>query len=467
MNFDKKLVAPDADQGDQFGYAVAISGTTALVGSWLDDDGGSGSGSAYLFDTTTGGLISKLTAPDAAGGDRFGWSVAISGTTALVGSHLDDDDGTNSGSAYLFDTTTGGLIRKLTAPDAALGDQFGWSVAVSGTTALVGSYRDADNGGSSGSAYLFDTTTGGLLHKLVAPDGAGIDFFGWSVALSGTTALVGSVGDDDNGTDSGSAYLFDTTTGGLISKLTAPDGAPGDEFGWSVAVSGATALVGSHRDGDNGSDSGSAYLFDASTGGLITKLIAPDGAAGDQFGHSVALSGTTVLVGSRLDDDNGMDAGSAYLFDTATGGLISKITAPDGAAHDEFGHSVAMNGTSALVGSRLDDDNGLLSSGSAYLFTQGSQVVIPGDANADGAVDLLDFDILAQNFGLATAGGASAGDFNGDGAVDLLDFDVLAQNFGAGSPATLPGVAPEPASLAMLGLAGTLLLRGRRRGGWA
>ncbi|MEM6749730.1 MAG: choice-of-anchor tandem repeat NxxGxxAF-containing protein [Planctomycetota bacterium] len=92
-------------------------------------------------------------------------------------------------------------------------------------------------------------------------------------------------------------------------------------------------------------------------------------------------------------------------------------------------------------------------------------LVLPGDGNGDGVIDLLDFDILAQNFGQATAGGASAGDFNGDGVVDLLDFDVLAQNFGSSSPATLPGVAPEPASVALLGLAGPLLLRRRRRAG--
>ncbi|MEO0586501.1 MAG: FG-GAP repeat protein, partial [Planctomycetota bacterium] len=147
--FDQKLLAPDGAANDYFGHSVAVSGTTALVGSHLDNDNGTYSGSAYLFDTTTGDLISKLTAPDAAAFDYFGRSVAVSGTTALVGSAFDDDNVINSGSAYLFDTTTGDLISKLTAPDGAGNDRFGNSVAVSGTTALVGSYLDNDNGALS------------------------------------------------------------------------------------------------------------------------------------------------------------------------------------------------------------------------------------------------------------------------------------------------------------------------------
>ena len=207
----------------------------------------------------------------------------------------------------------------------------------SGTTALVGSFRDDDNGSSSGSAYLFDTTTGSLLQKLTAPDGAADDWFGWSVAVSDTTALVGSFRDDDNGSSSGSAYLFDTTTGSLISKLTAPDGAFGDNFGRSVAVSGTTALVGSYLDDDNALASGSAYLFDTTTGDLISKLTAHDGAAGDIFGYSVAISGTTALVGSLFDDDNGPRSGSPRLVHATTSRRSPKPPPPDGAARALYG----------------------------------------------------------------------------------------------------------------------------------
>jgi hypothetical protein len=192
---------------------VAISGTTALVGARRDDDAGTSSGSAYLFDTTTGLQIAKLTASDAAAGDEFGFSVAISGTTAIVGAFADDDGGTNSGSAYLFDTTTGVEIAKLTATDAAAGELFGYSVAISGTTAIVGAINDRDAGIETGAAYLFDTTSGVKITRLTASDGAFLDRFGFSVAISDEFAIVGANGDNfacfsNPAFDPGSAYLF-------------------------------------------------------------------------------------------------------------------------------------------------------------------------------------------------------------------------------------------------------------------
>ena len=117
--------------------------------------------------------------------------------------------------------------------------------------------------GNSGAAYLFDTATGRQIFKLLPNDGAAFDWFGQSVAVSGATAIVGALFDGDNGTESGSAYLFDATTGAQIAKLLADDGAGGDQFGWSVAISGATAIGGAWTDDDNGENSGSAYLFDA------------------------------------------------------------------------------------------------------------------------------------------------------------------------------------------------------------
>ena len=314
INEDLKLTASDAAAEDQFGVSVAISGTTAIVGA-RGDDAGSNSGSAYLFDTTTGQQLFKLTASDAAAKDFFGFSVAISGTTAIVGAWQDDDAGTDSGSAYLFDTATGQQIFKLTASDAAAKDFFGVSVGISGTTAIVGAWRDDDAGADSGSAYLFDTTTGQQLFKLTASDAAAEDAFGWSVAISGTTAIVGAYQDDDAGFGSGSAYLFDTTTGQQLFKLTASDAGSIDWFGESVSISGTTAIVGAWLDFDPaGLGSGSAYLFDTTTGQQITKITASDAAEFDEFGRSVGISGSSAICGARLDDDAGSGSGSAYVF---------------------------------------------------------------------------------------------------------------------------------------------------------
>ena len=361
-----KLLPDDGAVDDQFGNSVAISGTMAIVGADRNDDNGTNSGSAYLFDFTNGQQIAKLLPDDGAAYDSFGQQVAIFGTTAIVGAERNDDNGTDSGSAYLFDTTTGRQIAKLLPDDGAAGDRFGSSVAISDTTAIIGAGGDDDNGTNSGSAYLFDTTTGRQIAKLLPDDGAAGDRF-WPVAISDTTAIVGAFRNDDNGTDSGSAYLFDTITGQQIAKLLPDDGAVDDQFGLRVAISGTTAIIGARGDDDNGTNSGSAYLFNIKTGQQIAKLLPDDGAADDSFGQQVAIIGTTAIVGAAWNDDNGEVSGSAYLFDTTTGQQLGKLLPDDGAAQDHFGLSVAIDGSTAIIGADGNDDNGQ-DSGSAYLF---------------------------------------------------------------------------------------------------
>ncbi len=366
LDLETKITSDDASADDWFGRSVAISGNTAIVGADRDVDAGIFSGSAYLFNATTGSQLAKLTADDAAEGDFFGSSVAISGNTAIVGAVGDDDDGgggDNSGSAYLFDLTTGNQI-KLTADDAATFDGFGVSVAISGNTAIVGAWFDDDGGSNSGSAYLFNATTGSQIAKLTATDAAAGDVFGFSVAISGNTAIVGAFRDDDGANSSGSAYLFDLTTGNQI-KLTADDAAADDLFGSSVAISGNTAIVGAVRNDDGSNNSGSAYLFDVATGNQLAKLTATDAAEDDEFGRSVAISGDTAIVGAWLDE--GTNPGSAYLFDVPTGDQLAKFRSGDVASGDQFGVSVAISGNTAIVGAWLDDDGGS-NSGSAYLF---------------------------------------------------------------------------------------------------
>lgn len=146
--------------------------------------------------------------------------------------------------------------------------------------------------------------------------------------------MIGSLNDDDNGSNSGSAYLFDLTTGDLLQKFLAPDGVSSDQFGVSVTLDGDVALIGSWLDDDNGSNSGSAYLFDITSGDFLQKLIAPDGTSFDQFGISVAFDSNSALIGARFDNNNGSSSGSAYLFaleetpepipePSAIGGLIA------------------------------------------------------------------------------------------------------------------------------------------------
>ena len=384
-----------------------------------------------------GDQLFKLLPNDGAAADEFGRSVAISGATAIVGAWLDDDNGSFSGSAYLFDISDPAnptQIAKLLPNDGAAEDFFGLSVAISpdsiGTTAIVGARFDDDNGTDSGSAYLFDTTTGTQIAKLLPHDGAANDRFGYSVAISPDsigTAIVGAIGDDN-----GSVYLFDTTTGRQLFKLLASDGAPGDGFGWSVAISGATAIVGAIGDDDNGTNSGSAYLFDIShpkNPVQIAKLLPDDGAADDWFGYFVAISGTTAIVGARLDGDNGTWSGSAYLFDATTGRQIAKLLPDDGAEVDYFGHSVAISGTTAIVGAYGDDDNGAWS-GSAYLFDAAVPGKCPADLDNSGDVGVKDLLFLLGAWGACPPKGGCPADFDGSNDVGVKDLLFLLGNWG-------------------------------------
>jgi len=434
----QKLLAPDGADGDWFGYSVSISGDYAIVGAYGDDDKGSNSGSAYIFkrDGTSWSQQQKLTAPDGAAGDLFGYSVSISGDYAIVGAFYDDDKGSNSGSSYIFkrDGTGWSQQTKLLASDGAANDHFGESVSISGDYAIVGAEGDDDKGSNSGSAYIFkrDGTGWSQQQKLTASDGAAGDFFGASVSISGDLAIVGAVWDDDKGANSGSAYIFrwDGTSWSQQQKLLPSDGAAEDWFGSSVSISGDLAIVGAESDDDKGSYSGSAYIFrwDGTAWVQQQKLTASDGATYDNFGYSVSISGDLAIVGAHGDDDKGDFSGSAYIFkrNGTSWSQQQKLTASDGAAGDFFGDSVSISGDYATVGAVWDDDKGS-DSGSAYVFESVFERVCPtADLSGDCCVNFVDFAVIGSQWlqapGVPSADIAPEG---GDGVVDFLDLDIL------------------------------------------
>jgi len=311
----------------------------------------------------------KLVASDPASGDNFGSSVALSGdgNTALIGAPDKTVNGVGSaGAAYVFVRPSGGTTwtqqQELTASDAAGGDQFGRSVALSGdgNTVLIGAFSKAVNRAynvayNAGAAYVFVRPSGGTTwtqqQELTASDAAYGDFFGISVALSGdgNTALIGAC-------CAGAAYVFVRPSGGTTwsqqQELTA---AGGGQFGRSVALSGDgnTVLIGA-------SSAGAAYVFVRPSGGTTwsqqQELTASDAAGGDQFGTSVALSGdgNTALIGANNKTVNGQTyAGASYIFIRPSGGTTwaqqPELTTSSGGA---FGSSVALSGdgNTALAG---------------------------------------------------------------------------------------------------------------------
>jgi hypothetical protein len=274
------------------------------VGAYQDDDNGSSSGSAYIFDLA-GTQLAKITASDGAANDYFGYSVAIGNGRIVVGAYADDDAGSSSGSAYIFDLD-GTQLAKITASDAAANDYFGNSVAIGNGRIVVGAKQDDDNGETSGSAYIFDLD-GTQLAKITASDGAAYDQFGNSVAVGNGRIVVGADGDDSY---KGSAYIFDLD-GTQLAKITETNRVDFHSFGISVAVGSGRIVVGTLANVYRGS----VYIFDLD-GTQLTKITASDRAIAQYFGGDVAIGSGRIVVGAYGDGDNGNYSGAAYIYNT-------------------------------------------------------------------------------------------------------------------------------------------------------
>ena len=386
-SLEKKITAPDRGSSDYFGQAVSINGSKALIGAPGDDVSSGSTGSAYVFVRSGGvwNLQQKLNASDREQNDEFGSAVCISGDTIIFGVGNDDDDGDQSGSAYVFDL--GASIwtesQKITVGDNATGVRAGVSVGLSGNTVIVGVPDDDDNGQLSGSIYVFvrNGAAWSFQQKLLASNGQVRDAFGLTVSLDGDTALVGANGNDTKGSESGCAYVFvrNGSTWSQQKILYASDGDSSDRFGSSVFFSGQTVIVGAPYDEQNGTNSGSAYVFVRSGTSWTQqkKLTAFDGGFGDRFGHSVCVDEDTVLIGAIEDNEMATSAGSAYVY-TRSGIdwiLQQKLRADDAAGYDRFGCSVSLDGDNALIGAKDDDIDGIdIDNGSAYLFVRNAGI---------------------------------------------------------------------------------------------
>ncbi|MGH8428715.1 MAG: FG-GAP repeat protein, partial [Gammaproteobacteria bacterium] len=385
---EQKVSASDGQAGYAFGQSVVLDGSTAVIGApGATVNGNQYQGAAYVF-SETGGIWSqttKLAASDGTSGDEFGDAVALEGNTTVIGAY-DATVGGNTwqGAAYVFKGSGGtwSQTAKLTASDGAAFNFFGDAVALDGGTVVVGADSAAVGGNSNqGAAYVFTESgdTWSQTAKLTASDGAASDYFGDSVALGGSAAMIGADGATVGGNASqGAAYVF-TESGGTWSqsaKLTASDGVANDWFGNSVAFDGTTALIGARYETVGGNiDQGAAYVFGESGGtwSQTQKLTASDGAEFDDFGWSVALAGGAAVIGAWDATVGANDGqGAAYVF-TKSGGAWSqtqKLVASDGAAYDQFGYSVALAGTTALVGAYDATVNGNDEQGAGYFYGQ-------------------------------------------------------------------------------------------------
>jgi hypothetical protein len=321
------LISPNPERYNRFGAAVAVFGTYIVVGAPYDGSGGAeprASGSAFIYNISSATPtvpVAAISNPSPSEDDNFGYSVAVSATRVLVGAPGDDTEATSSGRVYVFDLA-GQWLSRLTKPGPGA-DNFGYSVAVSGDRAVVGAIGYVVDTGApwAGGAYVYDLTSDmSPLLTLPNPSGKAYDYFGNAVAISGTRIVVGSLSDDTDGTDAGRAYVFDllsNTPAQPVVTLNDPTPAGYDQFGYGVSISGTRVVVGAVGDDTAGSDSGSSYIFDvagATPGIPLATIHNPGPAEGDAFGNSVATDGTLVVVGAPEDNTVVAGKGFAYVF---------------------------------------------------------------------------------------------------------------------------------------------------------
>ena len=385
---------------DWFGISIAVSGNTVVVGDF--DANIENYGAVYVYVKPASGWanmtqVAKLTSSD--NGEGFGVSVAVSGNTIVVGaantsnfsrSRLNrqnfDLPAAGPGAAYVFVKPASGWkdmteTAKLTASDGQPGDAFGDSVSISGPTIAVGAFFAPDSSGNSfaGKAYVFvrpgSGWSGGLNEtaKLTASDSQLLNYMGASIAISGTTVVVGAYGHNNF---QGTAYVFAEPSGGWSSmtqtaELTASDGKGSDDLGFSSSISGSTVVIGAVNAAVG---KGAAYVFMKPSAGWsnmtqTAELRAPNAAQGDAFGQSASISGNLVVVGAPGANVGASQLqGAAYVFAKPSSGwknssTATELTASDGAANDNLGVSAAISGSAIVAGAPKST-----TPGSAYVF---------------------------------------------------------------------------------------------------
>lgn len=373
-----KLLSSDISAGDWFGDSLDVDGNVAVMSSYWDDDNGANSGSAYIFefDGTSWSEADKLLAVDGATGDEFGFSCGIDNGTVIVGAVRHDANGKNdAGAIYVYEEVSNSWQEtKLTANDNAPGDRFGWASAIDEDTIIVGSVGDNHSGLSNpGSAYVFTRTQTTWVQqaKLTASDSLAEDLLGYSVSIDGDFAAVST---PFHLSDTGAVYIFERVAGSwtMEQKIFASDGEQGDKFGTNVKIFGNQLSVSAPYDDDAATNAGAIYVFEHNGTNWVetAKLTTSDAQSNDRLGYFVTgLTTDLVVAGSAFTDGNVNDSGAVYLFgyDGISWLQQQKIIATDTAANDWFGISIGMDSDNIFIGAERSDSVGT-DSGAAYVY---------------------------------------------------------------------------------------------------
>jgi len=384
-NEDALVVAPAPAANDGFGSAVAVDGERLVTGATGHDGAVNGGGAAFVHERDANGSwvhVATLFATAPKGGDLFGCAVDVASDRIVVGARSRDTGAVNGGSVFVFERDLSGnwlLVQEVIAPDATFGDEFGFDVALSGDRLLVGAAFDDDLGTNSGSAYVFEASGGApytFVAKLLSPHGAAFDLAGWSVDIDGDRCVVGAQYDDSLATDAGTALVFEFD--GVASwnhsvSLYGTGTTFGDRFGFDVAVCGERVLVGAIGDDDLGAEAGAAHVFARQLSGFWNeenKLVAPSTSADDNYGLRVALRGDRAAVGAHLDDSVAFAGGIVELFARRSDGTWLHELAlqhSTGQVGEQAGSALALGADVIAIGAPARDVSGNVDAGSVHV----------------------------------------------------------------------------------------------------
>jgi hypothetical protein len=390
------------------GYADVVVGAPREVGGALD------SGKAYVFSGNGGVLLYTLESPNAEDTGYFGSSVSGAGDVnadtyddVIVGAEIEDGGATDAGRAYVFSGDGGGLLYTLESPSPESDGHFGFSVSGVGDVdrnghpdVIVGAHKEDNGAPNSGRAYVFSGSGGGLLYTLVSPYQGDSDWFGVSVSGAGDVndddyddMIVGATGVDADTTWAGAAYIFSGDGGGLLYALSSPGAEWNGQFGSSVSSAGDVdndgcddVIVGAPRETDGAAPgAGRAYILGGNGGYLLRTILSPYPEDGGFLGCSVSGAGDVnsddfddVVVAAHNEDGGADAAGRAYIFSGAGGGILYTLESPNAEAWGWFGWSAASAGDvnkdgrpDVIVGACAEDDGAIQDAGRAYVFAPG------------------------------------------------------------------------------------------------
>ena len=381
QNFQQKLFADDSNPGVFFGRFVSLQKDFAFISAYQDFENGSASGSLYIFKKTNSKYqqSQKLFPDDGGVEEYFGYSLSSYDDWVITGAHHDSDFGASSGKAYLLHLKNDNwsFYQTLLPPDPAEADEFGKTVDIYGDFAVSCSYLDDDNGTNSGSVYIFrkEDNIWNLFQKIQADQPVDHSQFGLAMDIYKDKLIVGAPYTRHDEIVCGAAYIFELTDSKWIqtASLFPEDLELNDEFGITVKINKNYAFVGSIKDDDLGKSSGSVYVYEKIDKNWVLKqkLLAPDGEAGDGFGIAIETDSNYLYIGSYFDDDHGTNSGSVYIFKNNFGDwdYQTKFSPDDSDESDAFGASISVFEDEILVGAYSDDDYGFFA-GSAYVFSK-------------------------------------------------------------------------------------------------